>query len=50
LCSCLLIIISTLTYLYIEKPGINAGKKTLLWLRSSKKGQEKPSEKVVQQR
>jgi peptidoglycan/LPS O-acetylase OafA/YrhL len=50
LCSCLLIIISTLTYLYIEKPGINAGKKTLLWLRRSKKGQEKPSEKVVQQR
>jgi peptidoglycan/LPS O-acetylase OafA/YrhL len=25
--SCLLILISSMTYLYIEKPGINAGKK-----------------------
>ena len=36
-CSCLLIIISSLTYQYIEKPGINAGRKTLHWLRQNRK-------------
>lgn len=50
LCSCLLIIISSMTYLYVEKPGINAGKKTLAWLRQSKKAPKKLSEKPVQQR
>lgn len=50
LCSCLLIIISSMTYLYIEKPGINAGKKTLTWLRQSKKAPKTLSEKPVQQR
>lgn len=48
--SCLLIIISTLTYLFIEKPGINAGKRTLLWLRQNRKGQKKLSDKVAEQR
>lgn len=33
LCSCLLIVISSLTFLYIEKPGIAAGKKATHWLR-----------------
>ncbi|MGE8146458.1 acyltransferase family protein [Pseudomonas frederiksbergensis] len=36
LCACLLIIISSLTFLYIEKPGINAGKHFLLWLRQGR--------------
>jgi peptidoglycan/LPS O-acetylase OafA/YrhL len=49
LSTCLLIIISSLTYLYIEKPGINAGKKTLHWLRQNRNGQIKRSQKVVQQ-
>ena len=33
LCCCLLIIVSSLTFLYIEKPGMNAGKKVVDWLR-----------------
>lgn len=36
-CSCLLVIISSLTYQYIEKPGIDAGRKTLHWLRQNGK-------------
>ncbi|KPU61438.1 acyltransferase family protein [Pseudomonas fluorescens] len=36
-CSCLLVIISSLTYQYIEKPGINAGRETLHWLRQNGK-------------
>lgn len=36
-CSCLLVIISSLTYQYIEKPGINAGRRTLHWLRQNGK-------------
>jgi peptidoglycan/LPS O-acetylase OafA/YrhL len=48
-CSCLLIIISSLTYQYIEKPGINAGKKTLHWLRQNRKAGEE-LEKTAQQR
>ncbi|MGF6198326.1 acyltransferase family protein [Pseudomonas laurylsulfatiphila] len=47
-CSCLLIIISSLTYQYIEKPGINAGKKTLHWLRQNRKAGEE-LEKTAQQ-
>ncbi|MBV6824324.1 acyltransferase [Pseudomonas sp. PD9R] len=50
LCSCLLIIISSVTFLYIEKPGINAGKQTLQWLRQKRKGQKKHAEKAIQQR
>jgi len=48
-CSCLLIIISSLTYQYIERPGINAGKKTLHWLRQNRKAGEE-LEKTAQQR
>jgi peptidoglycan/LPS O-acetylase OafA/YrhL len=48
-CSCLLIIISSLTYRYIEKPGINAGKKTLHWLRQNRRARE-DLEKTAQQR
>ena len=33
LCSCLLMVISTLTFLYIEKPGMATGKKAANWLR-----------------
>ena len=44
LCSCLLIIISSLTFLYIEKPGITAGKKVLLWLRQGKKANKSLAE------
>ena len=33
LSSCLLIAISSLTFLYIEKPGMEAGKKVVRWLR-----------------
>jgi peptidoglycan/LPS O-acetylase OafA/YrhL len=50
LCSCLLIIISSLTFLYIEKPGIDAGKKTLQWLRQHREGQKKLPQKVAPQR
>jgi peptidoglycan/LPS O-acetylase OafA/YrhL len=49
-CSCLLIIISSLTYLYIEKPGINAGKKTLHWLRQNRKPRKALPEETAQQR
>lgn len=42
--SCLLILISSMTYLYIEKPGINAGKKTLHWLRQNRNTQKRLSE------
>jgi peptidoglycan/LPS O-acetylase OafA/YrhL len=48
-CSCLLIIISSLTYLYIEKPGIDAGKKTLHWLRQIRNARKELSENMVQQ-
>ncbi len=46
LCSCLLIIISSLTFLYIEKPGIAAGKNALLWLRQGKKANRTLTEKI----
>ena len=36
LCACLLIVISSATFLYIEKPGINAGKHLLQWLRQGR--------------
>ena len=44
LCSCLLIIISSLTFLYIEKPGITAGKNVLQWLRQGKKANKSLTE------
>lgn len=46
----LLIIISSLTFLYIEKPGIDAGKKTLQWLCQHREGQKKLLQKVAPQR
>lgn len=48
-CSCLLIVISSLTFLYIEQPGINAGKKVLQWLRqgNSKKVDKGLTEKIA---
>lgn len=48
-CSCLLIVISSLTYVYLEKPGIDAGKRTVIWLRQ-KKQRKAASQKTVQQR
>ncbi|EJM16229.1 putative acyltransferase [Pseudomonas sp. GM21] len=47
LCSCLLIIISSLTFLYIEKPGITAGRKVLLWLRQGKKANKSLAEDIA---
>jgi peptidoglycan/LPS O-acetylase OafA/YrhL len=47
LCSCLLIIISSLTFLYIEKPGITAGRKVLQWLRQRKKVDKALAEKIA---
>ncbi|MGW8464400.1 acyltransferase family protein [Pseudomonas sp. CLCA07] len=47
LCSCLLIVISSLTFLYIEKPGITAGKKALLWLRQGKQANRILTEKIA---
>ncbi|WP_223545682.1 acyltransferase family protein [Pseudomonas sp. A-B-19] len=49
-CSCLLIIISSLTYLYVEKPGINAGKITLRWLRQNRKPRRVLAQETAQQR
>jgi len=46
-CSCLLIIISSLTFLYIEKPGITAGRKVLQWLRQGKKADKALAEKIA---
>jgi len=50
LCSCLLIVISSLTYVYIEKPGIQSGKNTLYWLRQNKKARKALAEESAQQR
>ena len=46
-CSCLLIIISSLTFLYIEKPGMTAGKKVLEWLRQGKNADKHLTEKIA---
>jgi peptidoglycan/LPS O-acetylase OafA/YrhL len=46
-CSCLLIVISSLTFLYIEKPGMTAGKKVLQWLRQGKKTDKSLAEKIA---
>jgi peptidoglycan/LPS O-acetylase OafA/YrhL len=43
----LLIIISSLTFLYIEKPGITAGRKVLLWLRQGKKANKSLAEDIA---
>ncbi|KQN44839.1 acyltransferase [Pseudomonas sp. Leaf48] len=47
LCSFLLIVISSLTYVYIEKPGITAGKKTLQWIRHNRKTRKEFSDEVA---
>ncbi|UFQ00750.1 acyltransferase family protein [Pseudomonas fitomaticsae] len=49
-CSCLLIVIASLTFLYIEKPGIDAGRKFLQWLRQNRQNPKKLAEKAVQER
>lgn len=46
-CTCLLILISSATFLYIELPGIAAGKKVLQWLRQRQKGEKSLSEKAA---
>ncbi|AHZ70057.1 acyltransferase 3 [Pseudomonas mandelii JR-1] len=46
-CTCLLIVISSLTFLYIEKPGMSAGRKLLQWLRQGKKAEKSLTEKVA---
>jgi peptidoglycan/LPS O-acetylase OafA/YrhL len=46
-CSCLLIVISSLTFLYIEKPGMTAGKKVLQWLRQGKMADKSQAEKIA---
>lgn len=46
-CTCLLIVISSLTFLYIEKPGMSAGRKLLQWLRQGKKAEKTLAEKVA---
>jgi peptidoglycan/LPS O-acetylase OafA/YrhL len=46
-CTCLLIVISSLTFLYIEKPGMSAGRKLLQWLRQGKKAEKSLAEKVA---
>ncbi|SMQ27269.1 Peptidoglycan/LPS O-acetylase OafA/YrhL, contains acyltransferase and SGNH-hydrolase domains [Pseudomonas helmanticensis] len=47
ICTCLLILISSLSFLYIELPGMAAGKKVLLWIRSRQKGDKQLPEKVA---
>ncbi|ABA72223.1 acyltransferase [Pseudomonas fluorescens] len=46
-CTCLLILISSATFLYIEQPGMNAGKKVVQWIRQRQKGSKHLSEKVA---
>jgi peptidoglycan/LPS O-acetylase OafA/YrhL len=46
-CTCLLILISSLTFLYIEQPGMNAGRKVTQWLRQRHKGNKPLAEKVA---
>ncbi|KIF62387.1 acyltransferase family protein [Pseudomonas fluorescens] len=46
-CTCLLILISSATFLYIEQPGMNAGRNVVQWIRQRQKGSKKLSEKVA---
>jgi peptidoglycan/LPS O-acetylase OafA/YrhL len=48
-CACLLILISSVTFLYIEKPGMTAGKRVLQWLRQKGKDQKTLAEKASHQ-
>ena len=47
ICTCLLILISSVTFLYIEQPGMAAGKKVVHWLRQRQKGEKRLPEKVA---
>ncbi|RON70612.1 acyltransferase [Pseudomonas fluorescens] len=47
ICTCLLILISSATFLYIELPGMNAGRKLVHRLRQRQKGDKRLSEKVA---
>lgn len=46
-CTCLLILISSATFLYIEQPGMSAGKKLLQWIRQRQKGSKQLAEKTA---
>lgn len=46
-CTCLLILISSATFLYIEQPGMNAGKNVVRWIRQRQKGSKPLAEKVA---
>lgn len=46
-CTCLLILISSATFLYIEKPGMNAGKRVTQWIRQRQKGDKALAEKAA---
>ncbi|MCU0118139.1 acyltransferase [Pseudomonas sp. B2M1-30] len=46
-CTCLLILVSSATFLYIEQPGMNAGKRIVQWLRLRQKDNRPVAEKVA---
>ncbi|MCU7249348.1 acyltransferase family protein [Pseudomonas koreensis] len=46
-CTCLLILVSSATFLYIEQPGMNAGKRIVQWLRLRQKDNRPVTEKVA---
>ncbi|WP_367255625.1 acyltransferase family protein [Pseudomonas sp. stari2] len=46
-CTCLLILISSATFLYIEQPGMNAGKKVVHWIRQRQQGNKRLAEKAA---
>ena len=46
-CTCLLILVSSATFLYIEQPGMNAGKRIVQWLRLRQNGSRPAVEKVA---
>ncbi|MFP0194706.1 acyltransferase family protein [Pseudomonas sp. PHC1] len=46
-CTCLLILVSSATFLYIEQPGMNAGRKLVQWIRQRQKGSKQLAEKVA---
>ena len=46
-CTCLLILISSATFLYIEQPGMNAGKKVVQWIRQRQQSNKRLAEKTA---
>lgn len=46
-CTCLLILISSATFLYIEQPGMSAGRKVVQWLRQRQQGNKRIAEKAA---